>query len=98
MPVALLEAMAMGRACVCSDIPENRDLGGDAVSYFPVGDWAALARSLAALAADPTRRERMGRESRARALRHGDPGEAAARFVRALRAVLGQSASPMLAA
>jgi glycosyltransferase involved in cell wall biosynthesis len=85
MPVALLEAMAMGRACVASDIPENRDLGGDAVVYFPVGDVPALARALVALGSDRGRREELGRKARARALRYADPGAAAARFVNALQ-------------
>ena len=70
---------------MASDIAENRDLGGQAVVYFPVGDVAALGRALAALGADRARRQELGRQARARALRYADPGAAAARFVEALK-------------
>lgn len=89
MPMALVEAMAMGVPCLCSDIPENRNLGGAACAYFPAQDVSAIVRGLRDLMADDDRRKRMGHEGRAAALRFADPAAAAARFVRSVRAVLG---------
>jgi glycosyltransferase involved in cell wall biosynthesis len=62
--VALLEAMAAGRACVVSDIPELAETVGDAAVRVAPGDAEALAAALAALAADPDRRERLGEAAR----------------------------------
>ena len=81
MPVALLEALAMGRATVCSDIVENRDLAAQAARYFPVGDVRLLATAIEELLADEGRREALGRQARARALAYAAPEAAARRFV-----------------
>ncbi len=47
LPLTLLEALSFGLVCVCSDIPPHREVvsktGG---RLFPVGDRAALARSI----------------------------------------------------
>ncbi len=68
--IVLVEAMAAGRAVVCSDIPGYRTVvtpGRDA-SVFPAGDVPALARALAQLVEDPARRGRLAEEGRRRAL------------------------------
>jgi glycosyltransferase involved in cell wall biosynthesis len=49
-PVA--EAMASGCPVIASDLPELRELAGDAASYFPAGDRAALAAALTGLLED----------------------------------------------
>jgi glycosyltransferase involved in cell wall biosynthesis len=41
LPVA--ESLARGLPTIASDIPPHREIGGDAVLYFPPGDAAALA-------------------------------------------------------
>lgn len=45
-PNALVEAMSMGIPAIASDIPENRATGGDAVTYFAVGESAALVNAI----------------------------------------------------
>lgn len=53
----LLEAMASGLAVVGADVGPTREvLGDDGGVTFQAGDGAALAATLASLAADPTRR------------------------------------------
>jgi glycosyltransferase involved in cell wall biosynthesis len=44
----LLEALAAGTPVVASDLPVLREVGGDLVSYAPVGDAEAFAAALAA--------------------------------------------------
>jgi glycosyltransferase involved in cell wall biosynthesis len=66
-PVA--EAMASGCPVIASDLPELRELAGDAAVYFPPGDSQALADAMIAVAEDPDEREGMaarGRELAAR--------------------------------
>ena len=68
LPLALLEAAACGRAIVASDTPGCRDIvrHGETGLLVPPHDVAALAEAIAALAADPARRGRMGAMARAR--------------------------------
>jgi glycosyltransferase involved in cell wall biosynthesis len=71
MPVALLEAMACGLAIVATrvgGVPELLGEGRDASLVGP-GDPAALATALAALAAEPERRRRLGEAAAERARR-----------------------------
>lgn len=66
MPMSLLEAMAYGRCCVTSDIPECADvLAGTGVT-FPKGDAAALRAALEALVDDPARVSELGAAARER--------------------------------
>ena len=46
MPLALLEAMAYGNACLVSDIPECTDVAGDAALVFHLDDPDGLRRAL----------------------------------------------------
>lgn len=74
MPVALLEAMANGLAIVASrvgGVPELLSDDRDAV-LVAAGDATALADAMAALAADPQRRARLGEAAAARARRLAD--------------------------
>jgi glycosyltransferase involved in cell wall biosynthesis len=59
--------MATGVPVVTSDAPALVEVGGRATSVFPVGDAAALARTLAEVAGDPARRARMVQLGRERA-------------------------------
>jgi len=65
-PVALLEAMAAGRACVATEIPGVRDVlaNGETGLSVPAGDSEAFGRALAELAADPARRAALGAAAR----------------------------------
>ena len=63
--IVLLEAMACGRAVVCSDIRGYRDVIDPAgARLVPPGDAPALARALTALAAAPAERRAMGARNR----------------------------------
>lgn len=64
--MAVLEAMAAGRALVVSDGPGNPEAVADTGVVTPYGDVDALAAALASLAADPAARARLGAAARAR--------------------------------
>jgi glycosyltransferase involved in cell wall biosynthesis len=65
-PLKPLEAMAMGRALVMSDLPALRELApeGDAALYYRAGDPGALADVCERLAMDPGLRRRLGEGAR----------------------------------
>jgi glycosyltransferase involved in cell wall biosynthesis len=65
---AILEAMAMGRAVICSRTPGQTDVVVDGVTgmYVPPGDPAALRAAIEHLLAHPEVAERMGRAGRQR--------------------------------
>lgn len=67
-PVALLEAMATGRACIATDIPGSRDIIRSGVDglLVPPEDVAALVRALHGLVSDHDRRRAFGRAARRR--------------------------------
>jgi glycosyltransferase involved in cell wall biosynthesis len=70
LPVALLEAMAWGRAIVATrvgGVPDVVEDGRDAITV-PAGDPAALAGAMRSLLADPARRRQLGAGARARAV------------------------------
>jgi glycosyltransferase involved in cell wall biosynthesis len=69
LPVTLLEALAHGRAVVATRVGGIPEVVTDDVDgvLVPPGDPEALAGAIAALAADPARRERLGSAARARA-------------------------------
>ena len=71
LPLAVMQPMALGRPVVASavgGIPEMI-VDGETGLLVPPNDEAALAAALASLLADPARRERFGREGRARVAR-----------------------------
>lgn len=70
MPLALVEAMAAGCACVASDVIGVRGVIEDGVTglLVPEGDAAALAAALARLLGDPSLAARLGAAARERAL------------------------------
>jgi glycosyltransferase involved in cell wall biosynthesis len=65
-PVSIIEAMAAGRAVVCTDVGGVSDVVTLGVSgiLVPHGDPAALAAAIDRLLADPAARERLGNEAR----------------------------------
>jgi glycosyltransferase involved in cell wall biosynthesis len=66
VPKALLEAAACGRPLIAADVPGCREAirPGETGLLVPPHDIEALAEAIAALAADPRRRARMGRAGR----------------------------------
>jgi glycosyltransferase involved in cell wall biosynthesis len=65
LPLSLLEAAAAGRALIVSDVPGCRDFAGDGRGILvPPDDPPALAKALAALAADPGLVARLGAAAR----------------------------------
>ena len=67
-PVAVLEAMAAGLACVVTDTPGSRDVVADqrTGAVVPVNDATAMAAALRELLRDADRRRSWGRQGRAR--------------------------------
>ncbi|HET7224847.1 MAG TPA: glycosyltransferase family 1 protein [Candidatus Eisenbacteria bacterium] len=63
----LLESMACGVACIASDVPALRELGGDVARQVPADDEPALAAAMIALWRDEAERERLARAGPARA-------------------------------
>jgi glycosyltransferase involved in cell wall biosynthesis len=63
----ILEAMAMGKAVICSRTRGQVDVIQDGVTglYVPIGDSAALRAAILSLWNDPQRAEQMGRNARA---------------------------------
>jgi glycogen synthase len=68
--LAPLEAALHGCALVLGDIPTLREVWGDAATFVPPRDDAALADAIADLAADPERASARGDAARARALHY----------------------------
>jgi glycosyltransferase involved in cell wall biosynthesis len=61
LPISVCEAMAHGRALVLSDIPENREVGGDAARFFKCGDSNSLHNTLEDVLQDGAARAELGR-------------------------------------
>jgi glycosyltransferase involved in cell wall biosynthesis len=73
-PRSLLEASAMGKAVIASDVVGCREVveHGRTGLLVPVRDSKALANAIIELARDPERRARMGAEGRRKVLREFD--------------------------
>ena len=67
-PVALLEAMACGKACVATNVPGSRDVIEDGRSGFlvPPEDSVAMAEALHRLISSPDLRSQIGQAARKR--------------------------------
>jgi glycosyltransferase involved in cell wall biosynthesis len=71
-PISVLEAMAAGLPVVAADVGGLREVVEDGVTghLFAAGDVGALVEKLAALAAEPAVRRRLGEAARERAAGH----------------------------
>jgi glycosyltransferase involved in cell wall biosynthesis len=65
--LGVAESLLHARPTIASDIPPHREIGRDAVLYFPPGDAAALAGLLAGVVADGALRGRLAAAAAARA-------------------------------
>jgi glycosyltransferase involved in cell wall biosynthesis len=70
----ILEAMAMGKAVVCSQTRGQTDvvIDDDNGIYVPPGDPVALRRAIERLLADPVEAERLGANGRRWVEQHAD--------------------------
>lgn len=71
MPMSLLEAMAYGRCCLTSDIPECSEVLGGAGSTFAAGDAESLRAQLERLLNDPEEVASLSAKAVSRAGRYG---------------------------
>jgi glycosyltransferase involved in cell wall biosynthesis len=91
LSIAMLEAMALGRAVVATRVGGSPEVVEDGESGILVeaGDPGALAEAIGSLLRDPSRRARMGEAARRRAGRF-DIGAAAARMEEVYEGLLGE--------
>jgi hypothetical protein len=88
-PWAIVEALACGTPVVASDVGGIPDLiGDDAGIVVPRGDRRALGAALRGLTDDPTRRDALGRQARARAERCFDDREQTSRLIDSMRSAV----------
>lgn len=95
MPLALLEAQALGVPAVAFDCPTGpRDiLGADTGLLVPPQDSAALAAALVTLLRDPPLRARMAQAAIERSRRHFSPARHAAAWAALVQQVAERGAS-----
>lgn len=86
MPLAVLEAMALGVPVLASDIPAHREALGAASSGLVAGTPEAFAAALGGLLADPEARRALGAEQRTRARSEFD----ARQMLAAVEAIYGE--------
>ncbi len=88
-PLKPLEAMAMGRAIVASDVGGLRELltHGETARLFRAGSSEALSRACSGLLADEDERARLGGAAREAALARHDWKQLAQRYVDVYRSV-----------
>jgi glycosyltransferase involved in cell wall biosynthesis len=70
LPITVCEAMAHRRPILLSDIPENREVGGDAVLYFKCCDVNDLYEKLNVLLEDEETRQHLAEAARHRVEEH----------------------------
>jgi glycosyltransferase involved in cell wall biosynthesis/ribosomal protein S18 acetylase RimI-like enzyme len=91
MPRSAIEAAAMGRALVLTDIRGCREVArhDQEALLVPPRDPDALAGAIARLAADPALRDRLGSAARRRALENFSEAQVAERVVEHYRRLVG---------
>lgn len=90
LPNAVMEAMASGLPCVCTNVGGCRELVEEGLSGYlvPAGDAAAMAGRVCELLRDPALRERMGSRGRDRILRDFSVARLVERTEKTLREIL----------
>jgi glycosyltransferase involved in cell wall biosynthesis len=93
-PLALLEAMASGLACLGSDAPGVKQLLDDGRGRTtPIGDDAAFAREALALLRDRASRQKLAERARAHVLEHHRLDQFVAAFERLFLELTGERRS-----
>ncbi len=92
-PLSVVEAMAAGLPVAATDVGDIRAIltPENAALLTPPGDPQALGESLAALAADPALRARLGKANQARACAHFDFAVMQAAYEQAYAAAMGRA-------
>ncbi len=85
---ALLEAMASGLPVLVTDLPATREYGGDAVSYFSLGEYEGCLSQLREFVSGRQARREHAVASRKRAVEHFGWEVIAARYARLYAEVL----------
>ncbi|MFN8052895.1 MAG: glycosyltransferase [Acidimicrobiales bacterium] len=88
-PLVVLEAMALGRPVVASDLTGPREQLGDTGVFVPAGDAPALLDAVSALVDDPATAERLGAAAAERAASMWDAPVFAARATALVERALG---------
>jgi glycosyltransferase involved in cell wall biosynthesis len=89
LPLAVVEAMALGLPVVASDIPAHRETLGDASGGLTAGTAEAFAARLAAVLGDAELRARLAAENRTRARSEFDVRDMLAALEAVYREALG---------
>ncbi len=92
-PLSVVEAMAAGLPVAATDVGDIRAIlaPDNAAVLTPANDPQSLGKTLAALAADPALRARLGAENRARAAAHFDIAAMRAAYEDAYSTAMGRS-------
>jgi glycosyltransferase involved in cell wall biosynthesis len=94
VPLAVVEGMAAGLPVIATRVGAVEELVGKAGIVVPPRDVESLAAALSRLAADPSLRERLGREAVERARRRYDAAVEIPRLVELLRSAAGRTEAP----
>ena len=91
-PRSPMEAAAMGKPLILSDIPGCREVAREGVEalFVPPRDPASLAEAIVSVLSDPARGSRIGRAARIRALAKFDEVRVAELVLRSTRATLAR--------
>jgi glycosyltransferase involved in cell wall biosynthesis len=91
-PRSPMEAAAMGKPLVLSDIPGCREVAREGVEalFVPPRDPPSLAEAIVSVLADPARGSRMGRAARMRALNQFDEARVAEIVLHSTRTTLAR--------
>ena len=87
---ALVEAMGRSACIVANDVPEHREVLGDAGAYYRRNDPADLADLLRTLVADPARRRGMAEAAGARAASEFSWSHVTDEYERLFRGMIGR--------
>ena len=92
LPSAVIEALALGRPIVASDVSGVRDILGDQEygRVVPPGDAHALVNAVTRMLSEPQQAQAKAALGRAHLLEYMDPGRVANAHLACYRAVLGQ--------
>jgi len=80
MSLVLLEAAAHGRCTLAADIPENAEVMGDSILYFPMDDGTELAAQICRSLENEAMRGQLAAKAKQRVTRKYSWSEVASRM------------------